>query len=218
MVARGCERVRQAGENIAVAKFDQRWFLQHEIWQEGETEAGFFTPFVVQQATKEFTILLMENRLQVSSIISGAGDPFSVLSKTTNALLNSSSDAMLPVVAIGVNFAFIVSNEEQKDFGTWNKSILPTDSPILAVFTGSDARLEIFAKQRVANAVATAEIRPVARTDSPSQEGYHVKLNFHRDCRSRTEALESVAAIQDYRKFADSCIAAVQNTVDKRRA
>jgi hypothetical protein len=185
MIVERSSDVVVVASDVRVGAFSQLWLVESGVMPR-EMEAGsIFTPMVVNASSDLLQITVVPNRVQIASR-KEAG--ISALPATAIRLLNSVDPGALSMIAAGINFRFVLSdNDPAANLAKTRKLLNPLPS-LEPFFGGTNPRFGALAVKTDGRLITQLDVKP-AKSVPAGTEVVMVSLNFHVDTQSRDEAV-----------------------------
>ncbi len=184
--------------------FKPIWLGKFEIIKPDEfTDACIISPAAIQIPTPHFTLAILPNRLQIAFTAMEDENVVEPLNRVVGGILKNLPHT--PLLALGINFDFLIAPADASQFAEWNKKNFASESALAICgdqtkkprfgscfsMNVENMRLKVDAKP-VHNVVANPKIMEALKV---APEWMQFNFNFHLDLDSEApvkHALESL--------------------------
>jgi hypothetical protein len=197
-----------ASPRARVEAFSQMWLVEKGVLhRDDEVSAQFFTPVAISVSAKEFELLLIQSRFQITAKSgSFAGE---ACDRARNFLCKA-APSDFPVNGVGLNFIFVLDEEGLVDR---SKRLLAPDLSIVEEF-GGDGRFGLFAARTLDQFELQLEVR-TGRDQQSGRGGIVATFNFHSDATDMEGALRAFTKYQVVADYAESVVQALSKHLGK---
>lgn len=168
--------------NINTGMFSQYWFIQNKIFQPEEIlQDSVFAPGVSIVSSTDCQIICEPSRIQMALKSDNPSDAYSCVKNRLAKMI--AAVQMLPVIAIGINFIWKLTDDEKDIHSLTSYLFGENDCDIYGYFNKTDARFGAYFSQDVdENTRLKLDIKPVHTLENNTKtEFITASFNYHRD-------------------------------------
>jgi len=182
--------------------FTETWLEKNGILSADSLEGmRVFSQDIAQFQTKEFQVLILPPKLQITFQIHKVKSNFGVQCRMISRIVELLPHT--PYQALGLNFSFFISNPEEEDFIAYNRALLGTgDYSLLKEFSSSDAKFGRYFSKDYGPARLKLDIKPV-KAGPENKDLLRFYFNFHHDV-AKMELSERANKLIEYIQRWDS--------------
>lgn len=200
-----------AGNNFNVSIFQQNWLLENNVLNtEDFSGENIFTPVVVNIANKNFTFLVVPERIQCT-IKASSEDPCEIFKRTIGKIATTLEHT--PVRAIGINFEYHIKPKNISNFNAQCKSMfICADNPLSDYFNSQDSRFGSYMSTDIEefDIRLKLDIKPII-----TKEGNDlIRLNFN--AHKNIQNMKDVTCLLDKWNSLDNKVKEISQSVDNK--
>jgi hypothetical protein len=184
IIERSCDIVIAAND-VRVGAFTQLWLVESGILPREINAGAVFTPLVVNAGTATIQLTIVPNRIQLASRDEAATEELRTVSQR---LIEKSDPGLLTLVAVGVNFRYVLGEKDGSAFAARTRRLLANVDSLEPFFSGHDARFGVFAIKTDGKLRTQLEIRTASR-DNDGTEVVAVSINAQIETNSKDEVI-----------------------------
>lgn len=189
-------------ESFNLNIFQPLWLIDNEIISRAEIESGtsFNTPVAVSISTSTFDLLIVPERIQLTlknNKDSAKNDIQRIIGGIVNKLPHT------PYSAIGLNFNYTLTSNDQDDFVKKSKELFMVDTnPLVSEFNTDDVRAGMYTSKDMFGSRLRLDIKPIINNER--NEAIQVNYNIHRNVTTSTEIEDIISNISKMNEYTDN--------------
>lgn len=189
-------------ESFNLNIFQPLWLIDNEIITRTEIESGtsFNTPVAVSISTDTFDLLIIPERIQLS-LKNDEDNAKDNIKRIIGGIVNKLPHT--PYSAIGLNFNYTLTSNNQDSFVRKTKELFMTDTnPLASEFNTDDVRVGIYASKDIFGSRLRVDVKPIINKDR--NEAVQVNCNIHRNVTSATEIEDIISNISKMNEYTNN--------------
>lgn len=188
--------------NINTAVFSQYWFIQNKIFQPEEIQQdSVFAPGLTIVSAPDCQIICDPSRIQMAMKSDNPSDAYACVKSRLAKMI--AAIQMLPVVAVGVNFIWKITDAEKDIHNLSSYLFADNESGIYDYFSKPDTRYGAYFSQDFdENTRLKLDIKPVITIENNvKSEFITASFNYHRDLAIEKSASQIEEQLKKWSNF-----------------
>lgn len=189
-------------ESINLNIFQPLWLIDNEIISRAEIESGtsFNTPVAVSISTSTFDLLIVPERIQLT-LKNNKDNAKNDIQRIIGGIVNKLPHT--PYSAIGLNFNYTLTSNDQEDFVKKSKELFMVDTnPLVSEFNTDDVRAGMYTSKDMFGSRLRLDIKPIINNER--NEAIQVNYNIHRNVTTSTEIEDIISNISKINEYTDN--------------
>jgi hypothetical protein len=191
-------------ESFNLNIFQPLWLVDNGIVEKSEIENGtnFNTPVAANFTTDKFDLLVVPERVQLS-FNNGVDNAEADINRIIGGIISKLPHT--PFTAIGLNFNYMLtSNDEVKFVSKVKKLFLSDSNPLVSEFNSDDVRAGMYVSKDVFDSRFRMDIKPIIKSDG--KEAIQLNCNVHKNIASVEDIVSFISKIAEMHVYADSLL------------